>query len=58
MILERAMLAFVTKVLLIVRRRLRSLAILRAENNLVLRQQVLILSRKSPAGILVEAGGN
>lgn len=47
MILERGMLAFLTKVLLIVRRRRRSKAILRAEN-LVPRQQVVILSRKRP----------
>jgi hypothetical protein len=44
------MLAFLTKVLLIVRRRQRSQARLRAEN-LVLRQQVLILSRKRPARV-------
>lgn len=42
------MLAFLTKVLLIIRRLLRSQARLRAENP-VLRQQVLILSRRSPA---------
>lgn len=46
MVLERAMSAFLTKVLLLVRRRLRSQARLRAEN-LVLRRQVLILSRKN-----------
>jgi hypothetical protein len=45
-VLERAMSAFLTKVLLLVRRRLRSQARLRAEN-LVLRRQVLILSRKN-----------
>src|SRR5215472_16061986 len=44
------MLAFLTKVLHVVRRRLRSQARLRAEN-LVLRQQVLILSRKRPARV-------
>lgn len=50
MLLERAMLALLTKILLIVRRRLRSQARLRAEI-LVLRQQVLILSRKRPARV-------
>ena len=50
MVLERAMSAFLTKVLLLVRRRLRSQARLRAEN-LVLRRQVLILSRRSPTGV-------
>jgi len=40
------MLAFLTKILLIVRSRMRSQARLRAEN-LILRQQVLILTRKS-----------
>ena len=44
------MLALLTKVLLIVLRRLRSQARLRAEN-LILRQQVLILSRKRQARV-------
>jgi hypothetical protein len=47
-LLERAMLAFLTRFLLIVISRLRSQARLEAEN-LVLRRQVLILSRKSPS---------
>jgi hypothetical protein len=42
------MLAFLTKLLLIVRSRLRSQARLRAEI-LVLHQQVLVMSRKSPS---------
>ena len=46
MVVERAMFAFLTKFLLIVRSRLRSQARLQAEI-LVLRQQVLVLSRKS-----------
>ena len=50
MLQERAMLAFLTKVLLIVRRCLRCQARLRAEN-LVLRQEVLILSRKRLARV-------
>ena len=45
MIQERARLAFLTKLLLIVRSRLRSQARLQAEI-LVLRQQVLVLTRK------------
>jgi hypothetical protein len=45
-----AMLAFLTKLLLILRSGLRSRARLEAEN-LVLRQQVLILSRKSPSRV-------
>jgi hypothetical protein len=45
-VLERAMFAFLSKFLLIVRSRLRSQAKLQAEI-LVLRQQVLVLSRKS-----------
>src|SRR5215475_5428513 len=44
------MLAFLTKLLLIVRSRLRSQARLEAEN-LVLRRQVLILSRESPTRV-------
>jgi hypothetical protein len=44
------MLAFLNKVLLVVQSRLRSQARLRAEN-LVLRQRVLILSRKKPARV-------
>lgn len=50
MLLERAMLALLTKILVIVRRWLWSQARLRAEI-LVLRQQVLILSRKRPARV-------
>jgi hypothetical protein len=45
-VLERAMFVFLTKFLLVVRSRLRSPAKLQAEI-LVLRQQVLVLSRKS-----------
>lgn len=48
MVLERAMFAFLTELLLIVRSRLRSQARLQAEI-LVLRQQVLILGRKAPS---------
>jgi hypothetical protein len=44
------MLAFLTKLLLILRSGLRSRARLEAEN-LVLRRQVLILSRKSPSPV-------
>lgn len=50
MVVERAMLAVVAKLLLIVRSRLRSQSRLQAEI-LVLRQQVLILSRKSPSRV-------
>src|SRR5262249_2077482 len=50
MVLERAMLAFLTRLLLVVRCGMRSQARLKAEI-LVLRQQVLILSRKSPTGV-------
>ena len=50
MLLERAMLAFPIKLLLIVRSRLRSQARLQAEI-LVLRRQVLILGRKSPSRV-------
>ena len=50
MVLERAMSAFLTKFLLIVRSRLRSQARMQAEI-LVLRQQVLILARKSPSRV-------
>jgi hypothetical protein len=46
-ILERATFAFLTRLLIVVRSRMRSQARLKVEN-LVLRQQVLILSRKSP----------
>ena len=46
MVLKRVMSVFLTKVLLLVPRRLRSQARLRAET-LVLRRQVLILSRKN-----------
>jgi putative transposase len=45
---ERAMFAFLTKLLLILRSRLRSQARLQAEI-LVRRQQVLILGRQSPS---------
>jgi hypothetical protein len=45
------MFAFLTRPLLVVRSRMRSQAILKAEN-LVLRQQVLILSAKSPTGVV------
>jgi hypothetical protein len=45
-VLERAMFVFLTKLWLILRSRLRSRARLEAEN-LVLRRQLLILSRKS-----------
>ena len=44
------MFAFLTRLLLVVRSRKRSQARLEAEN-LVLRQQVLILSRKSPTEV-------
>jgi hypothetical protein len=47
-VLESAMFAFLTKLLLIVRSRPRSQARLQAEI-LVLRQQVLTLGRKSPS---------
>jgi hypothetical protein len=47
---ERAMFAFLTKLLLIVRSSPRSQARLQAEI-LVLRQQVLILGRKSPSRV-------
>ena len=50
MLLERAMVAFLIKVLLVVRSRLHSQARLQAEI-LVLRQQVLILDRKSPSRV-------
>ena len=46
MLVEGAMVAFLTKLLLVARSRLKSRASLEAEN-LVLRQQVIILSRKS-----------
>ena len=45
-----AMFAFLTKLLLIARSRLKSRARLEAEN-LVLRQQVIVLSRKSPSRV-------
>lgn len=45
MIMERAILAFLTRLLLVVRSRLRFQARLQAEF-LVLRQQVLVLTRK------------
>jgi hypothetical protein len=44
------MFAFLIRLLLVVRSGMRSQARLKAEN-LVLRQQVLILSRKSPTGV-------
>ena len=46
MLVEGAMFAFLAKLLLVVRSRLKSRARLEAEN-LVLRQQVIVLSRKS-----------
>ena len=46
MLLGGAMLAFLTKLLLVARSRLKSRASLEAEN-LVLRHQVIVLSRKS-----------
>jgi hypothetical protein len=49
-VLERAMLAFLTKLLLIIRSRLRSQARLQAEI-LILRQQLMILGRKSPSRV-------
>lgn len=42
--------AFLTKILLVVRSRLKSRARLEAEN-IVLRQQVIVLSRKSPSRV-------
>ena len=50
MLVGDAMLAFLTKLLLVARSRLKSRASLEAEN-LVLRQQVIVLSRKSPARV-------
>ena len=50
MLIERAVFAFLTKLLLIVRSRLHSQARLQAEI-LVLQQQVLILGRKSPSRV-------
>ena len=44
------MFAFLTRLLLVVRSRMRSQARLKAEN-LMLHQQVLILSRRSPTGV-------
>ena len=44
------MFAFLTRLLLVVRSRMRSQARIKAQN-VVLRQQVLILSRKSPTGV-------
>jgi hypothetical protein len=49
-VLERAMLAFLTKLLLIIRSRLRSQARLQAEI-LILRQQLMVLGRKSPSRV-------
>jgi hypothetical protein len=49
-LLEDAMLEFFTKLLLVARSRLKSRARLEAEN-LVLRQQVIVLSRKSPSRV-------
>ena len=46
MLVEGAMFVFLTKLLLLARSRLKSRASLQAEN-LVLRQQVIVLSRKS-----------
>jgi hypothetical protein len=45
------MFEFFTKLLLVARSRLKSRAILEAEN-LVLRQQVIVLNRKSPSKVL------
>ncbi len=50
MLVGGAMFAFLTKLLLVARSRLKSRARLEAEN-LILRQQVIILSRKSPSRV-------
>ena len=50
MLVRGAMFAFLTKLLLVARSRLKSRASLEAEN-LVLRQQVIVLSRKSPSRV-------
>jgi hypothetical protein len=47
---ERAIFAFLTKLLLLIRSRLRSQVRLEAEN-LLLRQQVMILRRKNPSRV-------
>jgi hypothetical protein len=49
-LLEGAMFAFLLKLLLIARTRLKSRASIEAEN-LVLRQQVIVLSRKFPSQV-------
>jgi hypothetical protein len=49
-LLEGAMFAYLLKLLLIARSRLKSRASLEAEN-LTLRQQVIVLSRKSPSRV-------
>ena len=50
MLVGGAMFALLTKILLVVRSRLKSRARLEAEN-IVLRQQVILLSRKSPSRV-------
>lgn len=50
MILERPMVEFLTKLLLVARAKLKSRARLEAEN-IVLRQQVIVLSRKAPSRV-------
>ena len=50
MLVEGAMFAFLAKLLLVARSRLKSRASLEAEN-LVLRQQVIVLSRKSQSRV-------
>jgi hypothetical protein len=49
-LLEGAMFAFLANLLLVVRSRLKSRASIEAEN-LVLRQQVIVLSRKFPSQV-------
>lgn len=55
MLVGGAILAFLTKLLLVARSRLRSRASLEAEN-LALRQQVIVLSRKSPSRVRLRTG--
>jgi len=52
-LLEGAMLEFLTQLLLVARSRLKSRASLEAEN-LVLRQQVIVLSRKSASRVRLQ----
>ena len=52
MLVGGAMFGFLNKLLLVARSRLRSRASLEGEN-LVLRQQVTVLSRKSPSRVLL-----